>query len=210
VLFGVGDTWIFHGRTWVDVFGDELMEAPGPRADHAMVLAAEGARGLLLGGMGNTGDTDRGTWGWAFPDRPAHSVLFDTSTLGCASPGNTDVAGVRALTLTGATVMAVAGGGVTPPGAELWVWQGQGWQLQAANDAAFASPGRLQWSATDAQMRRALIAGQSIGLQLRPRAHSAPAPARLATDLVELTVQYQLSEPGATEPEAPLCPVVPQ
>jgi hypothetical protein len=189
------DTWVFAQGTWTNVTDDREAPQPGPTTDHAMVLEPQTGRALLFGGLRRGQDEPNNqTWECSFPDRPAHTALFDL----------TDVEGTHRLALTRAAVRAIAGGDSLASGAELWVWQGDQWKLGRWNDAPSASPGPLDWDTTDARELLGLVAGQTLGVQLRPREPSGPTPAQLASDLVELTIEYSLDpDPEAQQASPP-------
>lgn len=190
---GLGAIWEYDGTSWArveqsDVFGSG---SPGARNNMAATFDVVWGRVVYQGGDGGTQDT----WEWVpgSGQRPAQTVEWTFGASGVADDAVVNRVGIWVA--GGATGFGPEGelGGV-----DLLLWSDGYWRSFAANQTPLAEPGNLAWASSHPHFAQTqedwLFAGEerTLGMILAPVYGNAARYAQVATDYVEVTMNYTL------------------
>ncbi len=216
VLFG-GDalhtapnTWEWSpvGQAWSLTCAPPGCRAPAEREGHDLVWDAAAGRVLLHGGGWDEDDS----WVWTHAaNRP-----YQRFTLPRFELWPEDVAVIDSLTVRARTGATGDAAGRPLSGVRLLVWDRGAWRALAENAAPADAPDALAWSsrdplspaAADPELLRRLFElsdERVLALALEPVADNGSGVAELATDYLEVEVEYTRQPPSCTLGEDLLC-----
>ena len=144
-----GQTWIFNGTSWNQVFP---ATSPPARYAHAMAYDSASTSVILFGGQDHTSATLDDTWSW---NGTTWAQLTSTHT-----PGARASHAMAQWATTGVLLF----GGFSPSGgtrSDTWLWNGTDWLLQSPANQPSA---RINHSMTYDSFERATPAGPGTGV----------------------------------------------
>jgi len=190
--YAEGDMWEYDGSSWAltlrtDPDGDG---EPGPRYDDAYAYDQTRGRIVLHGGQPGADET----WEWApgWGERPGQMMGW---AFGASGVADASLMRVGARAETGGTGYGQEG---EAHGADLSLWARGFWRKVADGNGTADSPAGLTWTVSDPRVVQAadhsMFEGEEglLALALMPTHANASRYSRVATDYVEITVDYSL------------------
>ncbi len=182
------DAWEWDGVTWerleiADPDGDGM---PTGRYGHGMALESWSGDLLMYGGSSNGDELWRGRW--AGQTRPGHVFSVSLAEMGTCKEPLAD----------GLAIEWHGGGTGSQPGARLMAWAGSGWEV--VDEDVQALPDNIlplilaKGSAKEVSPYITGRGDQTLAVALVPIGTNGTEKATVATDYMEATVAYSITE----------------